>query len=221
VTRAVIIANGRVRPSAALRDLVAQADLLICADGGLRHARALRRAPQIVVGDFDSAPAALTAWARRHGAEFVRYPPAKDKTDTELALEAAIARGAQEVDFIAVGGGRPDHALANLLLLVTARRGGARAWIHDGRALIFLIDSGQPLPARRGDVLSLISLTETSEGISTAGLRYPLADGTLTLGSSLGISNEVVSTPATVSVRTGLLVAFLVRVLDLRLESSI
>lgn len=209
--KSVIIANGRLRPSAALRDLVARADLLICADGGLRHARALGRAPQLVVGDFDSAPSDLASWARRHGAEFLRYPEVKDKTDTELALDAAVARGAGEVDFIAVSGGRPDHALANLLLLVTAARRGVRGRIHDGRCLIFLIDGEQPLPAEKGDIVSLLSLSGTSEGITTVGLRYPLESGVLAFGSSLGISNEVVSIPASVRVRSGLLLAILVR----------
>jgi thiamine pyrophosphokinase len=208
---AVVIANGRFRRSAALRKLVAKADLVICADGGLAHARILGRPPQLVVGDFDSAPVAVLAWARRHRAEFLRYPAAKDKTDTELALDAAVARGVTEVDFIAVSGGRPDHALVNLLLLVTARRLGIAARIHDGRCLMFLIDDARPLPAARGDTLSLIALSETVVGVTTVGLGYPLKDGTLALGSSLGISNVVLSVPAAVSVGKGLLLAVLVR----------
>jgi thiamine pyrophosphokinase len=207
---AVIIANGRFRPSAALRALVAKADLLICADGGLRYARALGRPPQLVVGDFDSSPAALVAWARRHRAKFLRYPAAKDKTDTELALDAAVAWGVSAVDFIAVTGGRPDHALANLLLLVAANRRGIGGRIHAGRSLIFLID-GHPLPAGRGDTLSLLALSETVKGITTVGLEYPLKDDTLILGSSLGVSNTVVSVPAIVTVARGLLLAVLVR----------
>ncbi len=209
--QAVIIAHGRFRPSAALRDLVAKADLLICADGGLRHARALGRPPQIVIGDFDSLPRRLASWARRHGAEFVQYPEGKDKTDTELALDAAAARGATAVDLIAAMGGRRDHSLANLLLLVTAGRRGLRARIHDGRALVFLIAGDHPLAARVGNTVSLLSLSETSEGVSTVGLRYPLENGVLTLGSSRGISNEVISTPASVRVRSGLLLAILMR----------
>jgi thiamine pyrophosphokinase len=208
---AVIIANGRFRPSSALRALVADAELLICADGGLRHARALGRAPQLVVGDFDSAPPALAAWARRHRAKLLTYPEAKDKTDTELALDAAAARGIREIDFIAAMGGRPDHALANLLLLVRARRLGITARIHDGRCLLFLVDDARPLPAARGDTLSLIALSESVAGVTTAGLGYPLKDGTLALGSSLGISNVVLSVPAAVSVGNGLLLAVLIR----------
>ncbi|MGH2348182.1 MAG: thiamine diphosphokinase [bacterium] len=208
---AVVIANGRFRRSAALRALVAKADLVICADGGLAHARALGRPPQIVVGDFDSAPPALIAWARRHRAKLLKYPADKNKSDTELALDAAAERGAREIDFIAVTGGRPDHFLANLLLLVAARRKGLVARIHDGLSLLFLVDDGPPLPAVRGDTLSLLALSETVEGVTTVGLAYPLKDGTLALGSSLGISNVVVSVPASVSVGKGLLLAVLVR----------
>ncbi|HLE77793.1 MAG TPA: thiamine diphosphokinase [bacterium] len=208
---AVIIANGRFRPSAGLREVVAAADVVICADGGLRHARTLGRAPHIVVGDFDSVPPRLLAWAERRGAELRQHPTAKDKTDTELALDAAVAWGARLVDFLAVMGGRPDHALANLFLLVAARRHGVRSRIHDGRRLLFLVESEEVVPGTRGDTLSFLALSDAAEGITTAGLRYPLAGGRLAVGSSLGISNVIESVPARVTVKRGVLLAMLSR----------
>lgn len=208
---AVIIAGGRLRPAAALRTLLGEADLVICADGGLRHARTLGRAPDLVIGDFDSTSPDLLAWARRHGARLRRHPTAKDKTDAELALDAAVGRGIRAVDFLGAMGGRPDHELANVLLLVAARRHGVRACIRDGRRLLFLVESEEVLPGTRGDVLSLLALSEAARGITTMGLRFPLATGRLEMGSSLGISNVIDSTPARIAVKHGTVLAVLIR----------
>lgn len=211
MTPAIIIAGGRLRPSGALRALVAGASLVICADGGLRHARALARVPHLVIGDFDSASPGLLAWARRRGARLHQHPTAKNKTDTELALDAAAARGVREIDFLGVMGGRPDHELANVLLLVAARRRGIRARIHDGRRLLFLVESEEVLPGMRDDIVSLLALSQEAQGIATTGLRYPLASGRLEVGSSLGISNVIDSTPALVAVERGIVLAILIR----------
>lgn len=208
---AVIIAGGRLRPSTAVRALVSGAGLLICADGGLRHARTIGRVPDLVIGDFDSVSAGLLAWARRGCARVRHYPVAKDKTDTELALDAAAARRIRDVDLLGMMGGRPDHELANVLLLVAARRRGIRARIHDGRRLLFLVQSEEVIPGTRGDVLSLLALSEAAGGVTTTGLRFPLARGRLDVGSSLGISNVIDSPPARVAVKRGTVLAILIR----------
>ena len=43
-----------------------------------------------------------------------------------------------------------------------------------------------------GDFISLIPYTEKVTGITLTGFYYPLEDAELTLGISLGISNELV-----------------------------
>jgi thiamine pyrophosphokinase len=46
--------------------------------------------------------------------------------------------------------------------------------------------------------------------VTTDGLEYPLARGTLQFGSTLGISNVLVGTRATVSVEQGLVACVVV-----------
>ncbi len=121
-------------PSRALRRAVQEADLIICADGGLRPIHALAIAPQVVIGDFDSVEPTLVEWARGHGSTLVPHPQDKDKTDVELALDHAIERGATEVDFFGVLGGRVDHMLANVALVTLATSRGIRTRIIDGRS---------------------------------------------------------------------------------------
>ena len=50
-----------------------------------------------------------------------RHPVAKDATDLELALDAALAMGPADVTVVGGHGGRLDHFLGNALLLAAER----------------------------------------------------------------------------------------------------
>jgi thiamine pyrophosphokinase len=191
--RAAILAGGRLTGVAEARRVVRAAGLLICADGGLRAARRLGVRPHVAIGDFDSASADLRAWAVRAGARIVAHPVEKDETDTELALDYAIAAGARAIDFLGALGGRLDHELANVALLLRARAAGVFMAIREGRTIAFLAPRRSPLPAAPGDTVSLLPVSWRVTGITTSGLFYPLRRATLARGSTRGISNHVTS----------------------------
>jgi thiamine pyrophosphokinase len=201
--RAAIIANGGLRPTRLLRQLLRHADLVVCADGGLRAARALGVAPQVAIGDFDSAGTALRAWARRRGTRLVPYPREKDQTDTELAIEYALRAGADDIDLLGALGGRVDHALANIGLLIHVAARGRRARLVHEQTELFLANTQSSIPGRVGDLVSLIPLSPTVAGVTTRGLKYPLTAGRLRLSSTRGISNEITALPARVRLRRG------------------
>jgi thiamine pyrophosphokinase len=208
--RAAILANGRFVRGDQLRLRLRKTDLVICADGGLRAARRLGVRPDVAIGDFDSASRAMVGWARSAGALIITHPVEKDKTDAELALNYALKQGAREIEFFGALGGRLDHLLANIGLLHAAEP-RARLRIVDGKTEAFLARPRTELGAKRGDLVSLLSLSRMSSGITTKGLKYPLRNATLREGSSLGISNEVVSLPASVTVGTGRLLVVVTR----------
>jgi thiamine pyrophosphokinase len=129
-------------------------------------------------------------------------------TDLAKAVSFALARGATTVDVVGAGGGRADHALANLSLL-TAHRGRAPIRFHDDRFSISLVDGFASIDAPPGTVVSLVAIGACA-GVTTTGLRWPLSDFTLEFGPR-GVHNEVVSSPAGVSVTSGDLLLFLGR----------
>jgi thiamine pyrophosphokinase len=196
--RVLIVANGAAAPRRLLRRLAGAADLVIAADGGADVALMAGIVPAVLVGDMDSVSPATRERLAEVGVETVVLPVEKDVTDTEFALHLAIERGAQEVWLAAAWGGRMDHALGNVLLMLRARRQGARMRIvgHDSEAV--LVGGRTALDAAAGDIVSLIPLSDVVEGVSTEGLKYALAGDSLTQGSTRGISNEVVSLPAAV-----------------------
>lgn len=198
--KAVVVAHGDVDPSDAAH--ARAADLVVAADGGTVHLERWGIAPHVVVGDLDSlSPEARTRLA---GRPVERHPAAKEKTDTELAVERAIASGADEIVVVgALGGPRADHTLANTLLLAC----DGRLRIVRGPLSMRVIRGGERATIERpaGEIVTLLAIGGDASGITTDGLRYPLRGETLRLGSSRGVSNEVASRPAGVSVRSGVL----------------
>ena len=53
----LILASAPEQDYAYVKQLAQQADYVICADGGLRHARACGIQPDLEIGDFDSGHA--------------------------------------------------------------------------------------------------------------------------------------------------------------------
>jgi thiamine pyrophosphokinase len=185
----------------------------VAANGGTRHAQALGRRPDAVVGDLDSAD---RAWIEPLGAEGVAvvvHPAAKDYTDLDAAVAYAIEQGADEVVLVGALGDRWDHALANLLLPAQLDLGAVRVSLLDGDQEMVWVRPGPPLevPGAVGDLVSLLPLLGDAHGVTLHGMAYPLAGETLPMGTTRGISNVIVSAPATVEVAEGLLLAVVTR----------
>jgi thiamine pyrophosphokinase len=165
------------------------------ADSGLDHADALGITVHRLIGDLDSVSGA--ALARHLDIPVDQHPVDKDATDTELALDAAIAAGHDHLIVVSGGGDRLDHLLATLTVLAHAARSVTlEAWVGTAQVRV-LHDGGRlELSPPRGALISLIPLDGDAIGVDATGLRWPLANGTLTWGSSRGVSNEVEGTVA-------------------------
>jgi len=185
------------------------ADLVIAADGGSASLEALGRTPHRLIGDLDSADTAHVTRLDAAGVAIERHPADKEATDTELALRAAIEAGATEIVLLgALGGRRLDHELANLLLLADPRLDAVDARIVRGRTTARVIGDGASLPleGKPGGIVSLLPIGGDADGVTTEGLRWPLSRATLGFGASRGISNEITTPPASVSLERGRLV---------------
>jgi thiamine pyrophosphokinase len=195
---ALIIANGAAAPRHILRRLARAADLVIAADGGADVAVRAGIMPGVLVGDMDSVSSDTREYLAATGTEMIVLPVEKDVTDTEFALQLAADRGARQVWLAAAWGGRMDHALGNLLLLLRARWKGVPMHVLDRSTDAALVDGRTTLNAAPGDLVSLVPLSPLVEGVTTQGLRYALSGENLTQGSTRGVSNEVVSLPAAI-----------------------
>lgn len=182
------------------------ADLVIAADGGAAGLDASRRRPDRLVGDLDSTDASLVERLEAGGVPVDRHPADKEATDTELALRAAIDAGATAILLLgALGGQRLDHELANLLLLADPELAELDVRIVRGSTTVRVLHGAGSLTldGSAGGLVSLLPIGGDARGVSTRGLRWALAGATLRLGASRGISNEITTSPASVSLEHG------------------
>ena len=185
--RAVLFANGQARPGFEINLL--PGDFLVAVDGGLRHLKRLGLKPDLLIGDLDSVDAAELAKIVDAGIEVRRFPPAKDQTDLELALEYALKNDYAQIVIAYPFGDRVDHTLGNLNLLTRPDLAGKTLSLDDGQVEARLLDESASLPSQPGDLVSLIPWGSPVEGISTKGLEYPLTNETLAPWQTRGISN--------------------------------
>jgi len=174
---------------------------VIAADSGMRHAAALGVVPELWTGDFDSVEASLRA---SHASVPVEvFPTEKDQTDGEIAVDAALARGAGELLLVgAFGGPRADHAFLHLAAAIRLAESGIPCTLSSGT------QEGVPLlPGRQTfdyDAATMFSVLPFSdlEGLSLSGAKWPLSARDVPFGSSLTLSNEIADT-LTVSLGSG------------------
>ena len=200
--RALVIAR---HPPSGLVELP-PADLVIAADGGLDAARSAGWPVHAVVGDLDSASPDSLDWARSTGAEILQHPARKDETDLELALEFARRR-ATEVHVLASARGRLDHAVANLVVLSSPRWADMAVSATVDEAHLDVVRGRHSLAGAIGDAISLIAVGGPALVASSSGLEYPLNDEWLSPAAARGVSNVIVSAPATLDVVEGVLLA--------------
>lgn len=208
--RALVIADGGQPDRAALDAAWPGWDddlaIVIAADGGARHAAALNRRIDRWVGDGDSLGEEGLAALRAAGTPIELAPTDKDESDTELAVLAAVAAGADDVTIVgALGGPRVDHALANVTLLAAPALADRAARLLDPAARVTLVvgPATAGLDGRVGDLVSLVPIGDDAQGVTTTGLRFRLADEDLAAGRTRGLSNVRTAPHASVSLRRG------------------
>jgi len=202
-----VVANGEFAYPSRLQPILDVVDLIVAADGAAAWLVARGRPPDVLVGDMDSVDPALVARLSARGCRLVRHPAHKDETDTELAVREAVALGARRITLLGALGGRVDHAVANIMLLLTPALAGVETVLFDGRSWLCVIRNSLTLAGGPGDVLSLIPLGGDAEGVVTEGLEYPLRNEVLALGPARGVSNVFLGDHARVSLRRGALLA--------------
>jgi thiamine pyrophosphokinase len=163
---------------------------VIAADSGIDHAAPLDLRPELWVGDFDSASQEHTEY--HSGIPRLTFPPEKDKTDGEIATDAAIERGATALVLCgAFGGARADHAFLHLTLALRLAEKGLRVLLTSG------MQEGWPIPTDRKAVFepfprdTLFSILPFSElhDLTVEGAHWPLEHIYVPFGSSLTLSN--------------------------------
>lgn len=218
--KVAVIANGAWDAEWGSREL-AQFDFLIGADGGGNHALQSGRLPEVLMGDLDSITPENLELCRQKNVHIEQYPREKDETDLELALEYAVGQLKREAPsqnpsswemhtlwLYGATGGRVDHLLGNLALLLNFLKKGYCIHIKDPLHEIYLLKGREELKGRAGQEVSLIPVTEKAR-VTTEGLYYPLQGDVILQDSPRGISNVFLGEEAVVEVEEGIVLLVL------------
>lgn len=200
--KAFIYTGGTILPQG-ITERPKAGDLCIAADGGYQNAERLGVRVDVLLGDFDTLGEPKDVDERT---EILRVPAEKDFTDTQLAVETAMERGADDIVIIGGLGGRLDHTLSNLAILEDLCARHVFALITDGQNRVRYLNATSMLIAKsQFRYLSLIAATERARGVSVEGCRYPLKNATLSRNVQYAISNEITGNCALISLKRGAL----------------
>jgi thiamine pyrophosphokinase len=185
MTNAAILVGGNLE----ITDVLKRArgcDLVIAADGGARHAKALQQKLDLWVGDFDSSEGLDFPKVAR-----LEYNPDKDLTDFELAIQAAQDAGATRATVFGAFGGRFDHTLAIALGAAKNALLGFEMILESGfeTGWVLIPNARLELPLLENQTFSVLALSPTVTGLNITGAKWNLENATLEFGTGFGISN--------------------------------
>ncbi|MBN1377917.1 MAG: thiamine diphosphokinase [Gammaproteobacteria bacterium] len=197
---ACICCNGELNLKNQIKLLASASDLLIAADGGVKHLASMNLKPYAIIGDMDSL--SEDPWKNDQNIKRIKFSRDKDRSDTELAIEWAFAQGATHILLLAGTGGRFDHTLGNCALLIKYPNLLA---MWDNGFIIRAVAAGQHVIIRvfSKALISIIPLAEHTR-VKTTGLQYNLSDVTLDYATH-GLSNFAVDEKCSITVNRGVI----------------
>ncbi len=178
-------------------------ELVIAADSGYRNATALGVTVDLLLGDFDSLGEERLSDVPE-SLEVIRVPCEKDMTDTQLAVDIAVERGATELVIIGGLDSRLDHTLSNLAILENMSARNIPTVMTNGKNRVrYIFSTSTLIPHSKFKYLSLIAKGKKVNGVSVQGCKYPLDNAKLCDTYQWAVSNEIIGNCAFISVKKG------------------
>lgn len=180
-----------------LLEPIRDTDLVMAADGGLRHLRKIGVDPDCVLGDFDSLGYVP------QGASV--FPVEKDDTDSMLAVRRGLEMGCRRfVLYGGMDGPRLDHTIANLQTLQFLADRGVQGVLVGLTHIAAVVKNGAIAFSEDAEgIISLFCMGADAQGVTIRGVQYELTDGCLSAGFPLGVSNHFVGEKSKISVKDG------------------
>lgn len=181
-------------------------DFAIAADSGMYAALNMDIVPQLFIGDFDSFDVNRLSTKNRRLVQSIKtmtYPVKKDLTDSMIAIEAAVERGADNIVILGALGGRLDHTLSNVFMLKNLRDRDVTAVIDNGRNAVRYIHNEAIKIKKRYKYISLLALDGDASGVSISGVEYPLDNAVLKSDFPYAVSNRISGDECSITVKDG------------------
>lgn len=207
IKRAVIFGGNLSEINPEICNELKNGDYIICADAGYKFALANNIHPELIVGDFDSAPCPEALEC-----EIIKLPTHKNDTDLQFAIKLALEKGCNSFILTGVTGGRLDHTIATLSSLNYLADITEDCLVWDLNSKVFIVKSEVSISKPNYDCyFSVFSISEKTKGVFIKGAEYPLNNETLFNTFPLGVSNEFKDDKVQISLKSGKLLVMIVK----------
>lgn len=196
--RSVIIGGAPIQDYGHMREFLREDDFFVCCDSGLNHCAGLGINPDLIVGDFDSHENPGLP------VETIELPREKDDTDTVYAVKEMLGRGCREFLLMGVIGGRFDHSMGNISILLMLDSCNAKAAIVDDYSEMEIISDETAYVDDTYEYFSLINISGIAENVTIRNAMYDLENAEISCEYQYAVSNEVLPGKcAEIKVKTG------------------
>ncbi|UTE71133.1 thiamine diphosphokinase [Rossellomorea marisflavi] len=163
--------------------------------------------PHVAFGDFDSVSPREWQLISSRVEEVNRYRPEKDETDLELALNWAAEQDPEDITIYGATGGRLDHFMGNVQLLLKDDLKGISVRLVDSLNEMYIKRPGEHGVETnpRYTYISFVPISPIVQGLTLSGFKYPLTNRNICWGSTLCISNELIQSHGTFSFSDGII----------------
>lgn len=203
--KCIIFANGEYGDLKFYKNLLKEVDFVICSDGGANYAYMMGIIPDLIVGDLDSIQADVKKFMQQKNVDFKTFPTHKDFTDTQLAVSIAEEMGAKEIILLGTMGKRLDHTLSNLYCAMEAVERGIKIEHVSPECRVYIVNNILEIKGDRGDIVSVLPLTEEAKGVNERGFDYLLDNVILEKRNPYAVSNVISGSTAEISLNEGIL----------------
>ena len=210
---AVIAAGGKRPDRKEFSEYAKKCDMLIAADSGADWLFRFGIAPDVLLGDFDSASKTAITTFKMRGAKMITVNPEKDITDTMLAARYAEDHGAEKVVIFGGMGDRLDHVYGNFQVMSYLKSKGIESLMIDEHCIVQIASGKAEVVAPAGSVVSVLpfggDITVTAD---EGSFKYPMKELRLKtdLPDPVGVSNVLNRTKAHLKI-TGTALIFINR----------
>ena len=169
---AVIVAGGEYPTAEPPLQILQQTPYAVCCDGAADAYISRGGVPDAIVGDGDS----ISACNRERYADRLHIFAEQETNDQTKAMRFLRQMGKRDIAIVGATGGREDHTLGNISLLIEYARMGLCVHLYTDHGVFIPGLDTVTLPCHPGQQLPFFSIT--AHGFRATGLRYPLYDFT-------------------------------------------
>ena len=177
-------------------------DKLFCADGAGNYLFANGVTPDVLMGDMDSIDKQVLEYYEENNVSILRAKREKDETDGQLLVDRALEAMPEEIIIMGGLGGRLDHTLGNLQLLLRCERQGVLASCLSEQEEVRISTGKVVLLGDGGDLVSVIPMMPDTV-LTTKGMKYEVRGLLLPQDTPIGVSNEMTREMSEVIIESG------------------